>query len=318
MKTLVRNVMTTFFLATLIALAIFMSFAAFAQETVGTTTSTQQESLEATSTQIAVITAKIDLIEGLNSKILNVVYWTLGVLATIFAALVTVNLYVNIRVNQREIERIKEDSLKKTESEVAAAEARVLEKIREEGRSERESMKVNILETVGNEIASSQAEALKKVSEQNSKEFETMKSDILATAKNEVLAAEARAIEKINQFDKAKTSSIVAVEGRIDSIQRDLKSLRVTVGELEIDRFESKGQQGAIIRRVELLEMDIDEKNDWRISSRLVSIRDYLQEHRVRSSVATKLSSVLKKLKGKEEYSQLVDEVTKSTRIFED
>ncbi len=95
------------------------------------------------SVNIEVLDAKVDLIQKINERLLQTVYWTLAILAAIFLGLISVNLYFNISANKREIENIKEDIEALTRSLIKAAEQEIGEKSniatqREIGRSKEE------------------------------------------------------------------------------------------------------------------------------------------------------------------------------------
>ncbi len=59
--------------------------------------------------RVRVLEEKVETIENLNSKLLNTIYWTLGTVAAIFTAIITLNFFSNFSINQRKIENIKEE-----------------------------------------------------------------------------------------------------------------------------------------------------------------------------------------------------------------
>jgi len=232
---------------------------------------------------IAVLQSRVDTLQSLNQSILNSVYWTLGILATIFLALISVNLYFNISANKREIEKIKKDFTDNAKNAILASESKILEKI----------------------------------SALNQKEFDNIKSDILATAKNEVLASETKVFEKINSIDKTKTAENENIKREVYSLKDALDDLDTKVKEFEIDKFAEKGQQGEIIRMIDLLQKSIDKKK-YDIPERLVKIRDYLKNTEIRAYVSTDLNKQLSKIENNEENKFLVKEIRDNIKIFVD
>jgi hypothetical protein len=239
---------------------------------------------------MAVLVARVDTLENLNERILNSVYWTLGVLATIFVALISVNLFINIKVNKTEIENIKANI---------------------------EDAKQELLRITNNEIATSENEVLEKVSALNSKEFGTLRNEVINVVKKEVLESEAKVIEKITVLDKNKTADIEKIKQGLNVIKEKINDIEILTKEFEIDRFAAKGQQGEIIGLIDLLKISID-KDKYDIASRLVKVRDYVKSNPIRSYVATDLNRELAKIENKPEFGTIVEEVKKSINVFVD
>jgi len=233
--------------------------------------------------RIAVLEARVDTLQVLNQNILNSVYWTLGILATIFLGLISVNLYFNISGNKREIEKIKEDFTTTAKNEILASEAKILEKI----------------------------------SALNQKEFTSIKSDLLATTKNEILASEAKILEKINVADKTRVADSEIIKKETSSIRKTLDDMDTKIKEFEIDRFAQKGQQGQIMRMIDLLGKSIDgKKHD--IMERLVGVRDYVKKTDIRAGISTNINKQLAKIEATSEYKTIVKEIQDSIRVFVD
>ncbi|MBS3923185.1 MAG: hypothetical protein KGZ37_08590, partial [Nitrosarchaeum sp.] len=163
----------------------------------------------------------------------------------------------------------------------------------------------------------SESKILEKISALNQKEFDNIKSDILATAKNEVLASETKVFEKINSIDKTKTAENENIKREVYSLKDALDDLDTKVKEFEIDKFAEKGQQGEIIRMIDLLQKSIDKKK-YDIPERLVKIRDYLKNTEIRAYVSTDLNKQLSKIENNEENKFLVKEIRDNIKIFVD
>jgi hypothetical protein len=277
MKTKTKVSFVVFFLSTL-----FFSFSySYASSKIG---------VVSTSSDMVVLVARVDTLENLNERILNSVYWTLGVLATIFVALISVNLFINIKVNKTEIENIKANI---------------------------EDAKQELLRITNNEIATSENEVLEKVSALNSKEFGTLRNEVINVVKKEVLESEAKVIEKITVLDKNKTADIEKIKQGLNVIKEKINDIEILTKEFEIDRFAAKGQQGEIIGLIDLLKISID-KDKYDIASRLVKVRDYVKSNPIRSYVATDLNRELAKIENKPEFGTIVEEVKKSINVFVD
>ncbi len=268
--------------------------------------------------ELAILQARVDTLQDLNESILNSVYWTLGILATIFLGLISVNLYFNITGNKREIERIKKDFIERARNEILASEAKILEKISALNQKEFDNIKSDILATTKNEILASEAKILEKISALNQKEFDNIKSDILATTKNEILASEAKILEKNNNDDKARIADIEKIKREMTSIKDTSDDLDTRIKEFEIDRFAKNGQQGQILGMIDLLEKAIDKDNAYLIPSRLLKIRDYVNAHELRDYVATDLYKHLSKIENKDEYKILIEEIRSKIKTFTD
>lgn len=81
------------------------------------------------STKLEVLDAKIDLLQKINERLLQTVYWTLATLAAIFLGLISVNLYFNISANKREIEQIREEVEAVARNLIKIAEQEIGEKV---------------------------------------------------------------------------------------------------------------------------------------------------------------------------------------------
>ena len=268
--------------------------------------------------EIAILKARVDTLENLNERILNSVYWTLGTLAAIFLGLISVNLYINISANKREIKNIKTDLVTSTENSIATSETKILKELTEQNQKEFESIRVEVLGTTRNELTASEATVLEKVSQLNQKEFESIRVEVLGTARNEILVSESKMTEKITSLDKSGVAEIEKLKRSLEVIKDQFIDIQVTVKELEVDRFAAKGQQGQIIRLVDLLKISIDRNETYQIPRRLTNIRDYVKDTELRSHVAADLNKQLARLEAKSEYKPQVEEITGLIKTFID
>lgn len=267
--------------------------------------------------EIAVLQTKVDTLENLNERILNSVYWTLGVIATIFLGLISINFYFNFSGLKREIKNIKEEFTKSTESNIFSSEAKILTQINILNKEQSETIKSELLGIIKNEISTSESQVFEKVSSLNAKEFESIKTEILGASKNEVLTSEAKMIEKINGLDKIRIAEMEKIKRDFGSLKGKIDDIEITVKEFEIERFAAKGQQGAIMGLIELLEKSVD-KDRYDTSDRLVKIKEYIKDHPIRSYVAVSLNKVLAKLDTKIEYKPQIEEIRALTKTFAD
>jgi len=59
--------------------------------------------------RIDMLESKVDVLESLNNKILNTIYWTLGILSSIFVGIVAFNIFQNYSINKKKIDAIQEN-----------------------------------------------------------------------------------------------------------------------------------------------------------------------------------------------------------------
>lgn len=71
-----------------------------------------------TSEQMRILEYKIELMETINNKILNTIYWALSGLITIFLAIIGLNFFQNFSLNKRKMDTIKEGIDKKLKLEI--------------------------------------------------------------------------------------------------------------------------------------------------------------------------------------------------------
>lgn len=145
-----------------------------------------------------------------------------------------------------------------------------------------------------------------------------MKTSLESTLKNEMLTFESKLLEKISALEKTTVNYNTKLESKIENLIYRTDELDVDVKELEVEKYEKKGQQGAIINRIELLKTDINKKNDWRIPARLGEIRDYLKTHTLRPSIASQLEKELSRISSAADYTTLIQEIKSNLKIGEE
>lgn len=263
-----------------------------------------QETIISTEGNFLALSQKVGALEDINNKILNTVYWTLGVLAAVFLGLISVNLYFNISANKRELEKIREELLTTTRNEIIASESRILEKIAESNTQEFEKIKKELLATVENKIITSESHILEKISKFNAKEFERTKAELLTNTKNEIISSKSPIIEKIARL-----------ETNAEQMKQNIDYLEMDVNELKIIRYTQEGKQGAITVRIRLLAKAIEKGLDFKISEILAEIRDYLREKNIRASIDIDLEKELAKLDEKPEFKTAIKEIRSFKKV---
>jgi len=266
-----------------------------------------QEDIISTEGNFLALSQKVEALESINNKILNTVYWTLGVLAAVFLGLISVNLYFNISANKREFEKTREELLATVKNEIIASESRILEKIAKSNAQEFERIKKESLAATENGIIASESRILEKIAKSNAQEFERIKKELLTITKNEVISAKSLIIEKIARLE----TNTEQMKYNIDDLEMDLR-------ELEQIRYAKEGKQGAITILIRLLNKAIERNYDFRITEYLFQIRDYVKETPIRSYVNIDLEKELIKLEKKTEFKTTIEEIRSIKKVVAD
>ncbi len=227
-------------------------------------------------TDVEVLKAQIQLLQDVNTNILNSVYWTLGVLAAIFIAVISVNLYFNIIANKKEIRKIKEDTLTNAESKIEKAESKLLEKINSQldERFKRESD--NIFNRIQNEFLTYQATVNKKLEE-----------------------IQTKLVENTNH------------NGKIDESISDIK---INVRELQGFRYSQLGTIGAYIAALDVLEHDIQNRT-WHIPFTLKTLLKEIQDDEVPKEIADRFLLLLDRVPENQDTTPIKEEIRKTMKI---
>lgn len=157
-----------------------------------------------------------------------------------------------------------------------------------------------------------------KVDKLYKKEFSDFKSELIMTAKNQILESESKIQKNINIEDKITAEKLEKLKNENATLKSDLSEMQIIVKELEVEKFEKNGQQGAILRLIELLKIDIDRNYDWSIASRLINIKKYLKEHTVRHEVNVKLNIELARLDTNVNYKTQLSEIRSAVKLLEE
>ncbi len=115
-------------------------------------------------------------------------------------------------------------------------------------------------------------------------DFEEIKKTVKFLRENSVILK--------NNFDKETG----AIKSRMSELEDDTYEVKREIFKNQAKEYEEKGQEGGILCRINLLEMDIKKNWDFRIHDTLNDILKYLQSHSVFSQSASKLKNTLEKL----------------------
>ena len=256
-----------------------------------------------------ILNQKVDLLEEINSKILNSVYWTLGILAAIFLGLISVNLYFNITGNKNEIRRIREDIIRTTNNLIETAKNEIADKLSKSSQHEALSIKENLIETMKNMIETAKNEIDDKLSKSSQQEIKDQIGSLSVSSENQLLEYKSEVNKKINDFEKI----LISTQNVSRSNKVDIDKIHIDIKELEAYRYSKEGKMGGIINQVDLLEHDI-EKRYWNLESRLKEIRNEVKAADLYPDLAEKLESLLKKIKDPV-HKVIIEEIKKSITI---
>ena len=225
---------------------------------------------------LLILDTKVNLLNDINGRILNTVYWTLGILAAIFLGIISVNLYFNISANKREIQKIKEE----------------------------------ILGTSKNLIKTAEAEITEKVSTANRKDLDKEIENVLNIIKNETLIYQTKITEQVNTIEK----SVLSINSGIKNMSGKLEEAEVDIKELDAFMYSQKGKMGGIINQIELLEYDIKNRS-WYLKYRLADLKEEIKRYDLTKELDKKLRELLSSIKDKKEFTSEIEEIEKSITL---
>lgn len=260
---------------------------------------------------IDVVNAKVDLLIKIIDKILNSVYWTLGILSAIFLGLISVNLYFNISANKREFEKHKTEIENLVSSLIKTAEQDIREKNNEVTQKEIGRIKEEISNITISAIKTSESALTEKINELTQREIEKASNNILNTAKNEMLINRAEIIKLCDDSGKR----IDTLASSFKQNENDLRQLDINVKQLEAYRFANENKYGAIMRLLEILEYDLKYR-PWNIKYTLPEILKITSSSTLAVDDANKLRTLLEKIED-EEFKELVNKISDSISIIE-
>ena len=264
------------------------------------------------SPNLEVLNAKVDILQKTNDKILNSVYWTLGILSAIFLGLVSVNLYFNISANKRdfkdhkrEIENLVRNLIKTAEQEIDEKTNNVIQK--EIGRFKDEISNITI-----SAIKTSEASLIEKTNELTQKEIEKSSTNIFNIAKNEILTSKAEIIKLLDDSNK-RIDNIISSSTK--KTANDLMELQITVRELQVYKYSQEGKRGAMIGLLDILDYDLEHRK-WNLNNSLSKILERTKKKLVHIEDANRLKILLKKIED-EKFKEIVKEILDSIKIQE-
>lgn len=260
-------------------------------------------------TKLESLTEKVDLLQKINDKLLQTVYWTLGTLAAIFIAIISVNLFFNISANKREIQKIKEDIESRTINLIKTAEIEIGEKNNAIMQKEFERLMEEIANVTISEIKTSEANLVEKTYTATEREIEKASTNILNVAKNEDLTHKAELTKLMEQ----STEILRSVSSDIETFNKQIPELEVRVRELEVYKYSKERRMGAIIGQIELLEYDLENRS-WNIEFRLPEILKEIKSSIIYPSHAEKLRALLGKIKDTE-HQKIIKEILASISV---
>lgn len=212
----------------------------------------------ATITQFQALEKQVNILDQINNKILNTIYWALGGLITVFLSVVGLNFFQNFSLNKNKFDSFR--------GEVLAE----LEVNREKNNA-----------IINSEKEKANSESLKTLSEINCK-VEKKLTELKDELDNKIKLA-------VNEALKSQESKIKKIQDDYEDVQRD---------NLVRQAFEhkQKNQMGYIYNLVNALEIDIKKGYSWQIEETLERIITCLNEGYKDASSMEKLNSVLSKL----------------------
>jgi hypothetical protein len=263
----------------------------------------------ATEGAIANLNLKVDLLETINKKLMESVYWTLATLAAIFLGLISANLYFNVTANRREIEKIKDDAERATKSLIAEAETEILRKSESGVQAETLRIKGEIENLTTSLVKTAEASVLQRSDENVAKEIKLAISNFENVVKNMLLTQESKLLAEYEKADKKVESAIRAAQ----LTSGKLKDLEINVREVEVFMYSQKGKMGGIYGQVDLLEHDLKNR-EWNLRYRLPEIRDELKTTGIPENLATRLRENLATIKD-DEHQAIIGEIEKAITI---
>jgi hypothetical protein len=86
---------------------------------------------ELNSDTVNILSTKVNLLESINSKTLNAIYWFIGTLGALFAGVIGLNIYSNYKINTEKYNQIKKEIEEKINSQFEEVNKRMFSSIEE-------------------------------------------------------------------------------------------------------------------------------------------------------------------------------------------
>ncbi len=263
----------------------------------------------ASSTSILLLSQKVNLLAEINDRTLNSVYWTLGVLATIFLAIVGLNIFFNTSAFRRDLENIKDQAQKESQSQILSAENRIFVKLEAETNTQIKRVSKDIKSTTAAQITAAREQIKLEVSNVSQKEIETQMGKTYAELRNEVLEAKASLLKEVGAISLENSE----LRSKIKSIKETMDEMNIEITELQAFKYHKQDKMGGILNLFEVLKYDV-EKRKWHIKHTLADINNVLDEY-VGSLKEEQIKSYLKILENVPEEGNL-EVLTEIRQIF--
>lgn len=266
---------------------------------------TNVPTLQSTSTDILLLSQKVDLLEAVNNKTLNTVYWTLGVLATIFLAIVGLNVFFNTSAFRRDLENIKDQTQKEAEAQISIAESRTSSKLETEISSQIKKLNKDIKSTTSAQITAAREQLKVEVLLVSQKEIETQMAKTSAELQNEVLVAKADLLKQVSMV----SSENAELKSTVKSLKDRADEMKIEIIELQAFKYQKQEKMGGILSLFEVIEYDIN-KRPWRLKYTLADVHRVLEEYvdSLNDEQATTLSKILAKIT-EEEHADIIGKI---------
>lgn len=255
---------------------------------------------DSASTSLPLLVQKVDLLNDINGRVLNSVYWTLGVLVAIFVAIISVNLYFNISANKREIQKIKQDIIDSTKNQITSAGIDILDKLEKSTGDKIDNTKREIEASIGLRFAALEEKMLQKINTDIPSLINKESTNLSNVQKNETLNVKAELTKAQTEFEKRVQIDVAKNSSKI-------VELSIAVKELEAYKYHKEGKMGGIL-------LQIDALNDYitfrpaLLHHKLKDIKDIIKEYELQKTSYDRLNKLLDAIP-KGEHDEIIKEI---------
>lgn len=269
--------------------------------------------VESNNQKLELLNDKIEFVEKINTKTLNSVYWTLGILASIFLGLISVNLYFNFTGYKNQIEKNRQQVLSETSNQIASAENRLIEKMETDSSVKLDELKRYMVSYSDNSVKAARSEIEDKINQKILEEVEKIEQSLNNLFDNKILNSNLELRESLNAHNKEIVSDINKIRNQAELLKKRIEDTEVNIKELEVFKYSQENKQGALINLIELLDNDIKDKT-WKIPDRLEDIKKQVDGYLITPSIAADLKKQLMKLDNTE-HKDVIDEIRRMIKI---
>jgi hypothetical protein len=245
--------------------------------------------------QLQQLDAKVELLQKINDRLMQSVYWTLGAFAAIFLALISVNLYVNISANKQEINELRASLENLAKNLVVSAEVEISGKTTSVVQAEIARAKDEIANLTTSAIKTSEVQSAEKTSAIIQLEINKAAENTLNTAKNALLTSQVEINKKFEESEKR----VALLSVTVDKTAGKVRELELDVKEVMTFKWKQQGRVGGFSGQIELLEYDVENRRD-RLKYRLEEVRDSIKGYMISQKLADQLRACLAKITEKE------------------